>query len=137
MPTKVVQRTIDFAISEYESTRPKVEAFHQCERLREGQRVLRCLALFMGEAEPIVSPLPASYLLTSDAGVYRYDWVFGIGDLAEESYWWDWQKALRKESAIVVQLLIDAPRFRIFRGLYGPSGAAAFQRKPIVAGCPW
>jgi hypothetical protein len=110
MATKVVQRTIAFTISDYKSTRPNVGLLpSESEGLRKGQQALRCLALLMGEAEPSISPLPASYLLTSDAGVYRYDWVFGIGCLAKDTYWWDWQNALREDCAVVVQLLIDTP----------------------------
>ena len=79
----------------------------------KGGKVLRWYVGLMGETSPELSPLSVDVAGDKEYHVYRYDWVFGVtcADVSESKakrgqLWWDWQKALRKGTSAVVQLII-------------------------------
>lgn len=116
MPTEFVQQTFDIGIMELKKPRPKVRRLKDWKPndLKPKEKALRILVGLLGEPEPQVLSLAPTYDREQQSRMYRFDWLFGlalpIGSEDHEKWepvWWNWQKKLRRKSALTVQILIS------------------------------
>jgi hypothetical protein len=108
MPNSYVERVFDVAVSQEQTTTPEVRWLDPADKLKSGEKALRCFVGLLGETEPELMPVSPTYCIEAEQRVYRFDWIFGIAVPLERKPYWNWQDALRDENAVVVQLLISS-----------------------------
>ena len=107
MSMKILEQCTEFKLIDHLTRHPKVSAFGADQELKGGERALTTFMGLMGESHPATSPFSPNYSLDDNTAAYRYDWIFGIGCLNSENFWWDWKAAMRDTKALCVRFLIS------------------------------
>jgi hypothetical protein len=110
MGVKVFQQLQDVFVEGPDSKQPKIYKLPKDKGTERKQ--LRFLMSLAGETEPQLSPLLTGFENEDHIVIYRYDWMFGIACTENIDSWWDWQRALRDEDTLAIQLILS----------YGESG---------------
>jgi len=111
MPTGISEECIDIRFSDYRdrNREPNINPFPPPYNvpLVPGERGLTFMAMLLGETQPKVSVLTPSLDIGHNVPLYRYDWLFGISCCDREDLYWDWERELRSEAAICVQMILS------------------------------
>lgn len=103
MSTQILEHCFDFQMTGFDGDRPRVAPY-----LPGGDaEALTCFTSLLGEARPKTSPMLPGLGEDQDLLLYRYDWIFGLSCVNTPDRWWDWQQALRKDSAMCVQFILS------------------------------
>lgn len=108
MSTEFKTKTFDVVVTNISSKKPLVKLLTDPREVdKDRERALRVLVGIAGETEPEVLPFSADYALNQKSRAYRFDWIFGVALPSDEQLWWNWQKKLRRDASVAVQILIS------------------------------
>ena len=119
MSIKIKRADFDFLAKDYKTDNPDIQILKLFSEEnseenypsydKEKDFIQRWHLSIQGEENPTISRTTGSLDTTTDTWIYRCDWAFGITLI--EGFYWDWMKALRKESALAVHIILKPEKY--------------------------